>query len=460
MKEEIKVLELDKYELGILINALNEFRNKMIKEGKDTEYVDEVLLRVEAGNGGDGCTAFRREKYISMGGPYGGNGGHGADIIFKVDEGLHTLLDLRYQKTIKAPKGENGRGKNQHGKGASPLIVKVPLGTVVTDMDTGLIIADLSHKNQEEIIAKGGRGGRGNTAFKTQTNTAPDYSENGEEGERRNLKVEVKMLADVGLVGLPSVGKSTIISCVSASKPKIAAYHFTTLTPNLGVVGASEGRSFVMADLPGLIEGASEGEGLGDKFLRHIERTRVIAHVIDMSGFEGRNPYDDYVLINKELEAFNKKLMEKPMIVIANKMDVEGAKENLEEFKKKVDCEIFEVSAVSKTGLDAVVNRLADILDTIPNNPLYDDSQIESHVLYKFKKEEPFIITRDDDGTWVVSGKEVERIFKMTKFSSDEAVTRFAKKLRKMGIDDKLVEMGAETGDCVRILDFYFDFRD
>ena len=423
-------------------------------------FVDEVLLRVEEGNGGDGCTAFRREKYISMGGPYGGNGGHGADIIFKVDEGLHTLLDLRYQKTIKAPKGENGRGKNQHGKGASPLIVKVPLGTVVTDMDTGLIIADLSHKNQEEIIAKGGRGGRGNTAFKTQTNTAPDYSENGEEGERRNLKVEVKMLADVGLVGLPSVGKSTIISCVSASKPKIAAYHFTTLTPNLGVVGASEGRSFVMADLPGLIEGASEGEGLGDKFLRHIERTRVIAHVIDMSGFEGRNPYDDYVLINKELEAFNKKLIEKPMIVIANKMDVEGAKENLEEFKKKVDCEIFEVSAVSKTGLDAVVNRLADILDTIPNNPLYDDSQIESHVLYKFKKEEPFIITRDDDGTWVVSGKEVERIFKMTKFSSDEAVTRFAKKLRKMGIDDKLVEMGAETGDCVRILDFYFDFRD
>ena len=423
-------------------------------------FVDEVLLRVEAGNGGDGCTAFRREKYISMGGPYGGNGGHGADIIFKVDEGLHTLLDLRYQKTIKAPKGENGRGKNQHGKGASPLIVKVPLGTVVTDMDTGLIIADLSHKNQEEIIAKGGRGGRGNTAFKTQTNTAPDYSENGEEGEKKSLKVEVKMLADVGLVGLPSVGKSTIISCVSASKPKIAAYHFTTLTPNLGVVGASNNRSFVMADLPGLIEGASEGEGLGDKFLRHIERTRVIAHVIDMSGFEGRNPYDDYVLINKELEAFNKKLMEKPMIVIANKMDVEGAKENLEEFKKKVDCEIFEVSAVSKTGLDAVVNRLADILDTIPNNPLYDDSQIESHVLYKFKKEEPFIITRDDDGTWVVSGKEVERIFKMTKFSSDEAVTRFAKKLRKMGIDDKLIEMGAETGDSVRILDFYFDFRD
>lgn len=423
-------------------------------------FVDEVLLRVEAGNGGDGCTAFRREKYIEMGGPYGGNGGHGSDIIFKVDEGLHTLLDLRYQKTIKAPKGENGRGKNQHGKGAQPLIVKVPLGTVVTDMDTGLVIADLSHKNQEEVIAKGGRGGRGNTAFKTQTNTAPDYSENGEEGEKKNLKVEVKMLADVGLVGLPSVGKSTIISCISASKPKIAAYHFTTLSPNLGVVAASNNRSFVMADLPGLIEGASEGEGLGDKFLRHIERTRVIAHVIDMSGYEGREPYEDYILINKELEAFNKKLMEKPMIVIANKMDVEGAKENLEKFKEKVSCEIYEVSAVTNKGLEKVVNRLADILDTIPNNPLYDESQIESHVLYKFKKEEPFTITRDDDGTWVISGKEVERIFKMTKFSSDEAVMRFAKKLRRMGIDDKLIELGAETGDMVRILDFYFDFKD
>lgn len=423
-------------------------------------FVDEVLLRVEAGNGGDGCTAFRREKYIEMGGPYGGNGGHGSDIIFKVDEGLHTLLDLRYQKTIKAPKGENGRGKNQHGKGAQPLIVKVPLGTVVTDMDTGLVIADLSHKNQEEVIAKGGRGGRGNTAFKTQTNTAPDYSENGEEGEKKNLKVEVKMLADVGLVGLPSVGKSTIISCISASKPKIAAYHFTTLSPNLGVVAASNNRSFVMADLPGLIEGASEGEGLGDKFLRHIERTRVIAHVIDMSGYEGRDPYEDYILINKELEAFNKKLMEKPMIVIANKMDVEGAKENIEKFKEKVSCEIYEVSAVTNKGLEKVVNRLADILDTIPNNPLYDESQIESHVLYKFKKEDPFTITRDDDGTWVISGKEVERIFKMTKFSSDEAVMRFAKKLRRMGIDDKLIELGAETGDMVRILDFYFDFKD
>ena len=422
-------------------------------------FVDEVELRVEAGNGGDGCTAFRREKYIAMGGPYGGNGGHGSDIIFKVDEGLHTLLDLRYQKIIKGKKGENGRGKNQHGKGAEALIVRVPLGTVVTDLDTGFVIADLSHKNQEEIIAKGGRGGRGNTAFKTQTNTAPDYSENGEEGEKKNLKVEVKMLADVGLVGLPSVGKSTIISCISASHPKIAAYHFTTLSPNLGVTRSSDGRSFVVADLPGLIEGAHEGEGLGDKFLRHIERTKVIAHVVDMSGIEGRNHNEDYLLINKKLEKKKKKLIKKPMIVIANKMDIESAKENLIEFKKKVKCEIFEVSAASNQGLQEVVNRLADILDTIPDNPLYDESQIESHVLYKFKKEEPFTITKEDD-VWVIKGDEVEKIFKMTKFSSDEAAYRFAKKLKRMGIDDKLRELGAESGDQVQILDFFFEYKD
>ena len=423
-------------------------------------FVDEVEIRVEAGNGGDGCTAFRREKFVPMGGPFGGNGGHGSDIIFKVDEGLHTLLDLRYQKLIKGKKGENGRGKNQHGKGAEPIIIKVPQGTVVTDLDTGLIIADLSKKDDQEIIAKGGRGGRGNTAFKTQTNTAPDYSENGEEGERKNLKVEVKMLADVGLVGLPSVGKSTIISMVSRSKPKIAAYHFTTLTPNLGVVKASDGRSFVMADLPGLIEGASEGEGLGDKFLKHIERTKVIAHVIDMSASEARDPYEDYVLINKELEAFNEKLIKKPQIIIANKMDLPNAKEELERFKKKAgDVEIYEVSAATNQGLQQVIDRLADLVDEVPNSPLYEDSQIESHVLYKFKKEEPFTITRDDDGTWAIQGKEVERIFKMTKFSSDEAAYKFAKKLTRMGIDQKLEELGAEEGDQVRILDFYFDYR-
>ena len=426
-------------------------------------FVDEVVIKVIAGKGGDGCTAFRREKYVEMGGPYGGNGGHGGDIIFMVDEGLHTLLDLRYQKTLKAPKGENGKGKNQHGKGALPLIVKVPLGTVITDLDTGFILGDLKEKDSKVVVAKGGRGGRGNTAFKTQTNTAPNFSENGEEGEEKNLKVEVKMLADVGLVGLPSVGKSTIISCVSRSKPKIAAYHFTTLTPNLGVSRSSSGKSFVIADLPGLIEGASKGEGLGDKFLRHIERTKVIAHVIDMAATEGRDPYEDYLLINKELEEFNPKLLKKPQIIIANKMDVDTFSDNLDKFIEKLnnkDIKIFKVSAATNKGLTEVIDALAEILDNIPDAPLFDEDDFESHVLYKFKREEPYTITHDEEDLWTISGKEIEKLFKMTKFSSEEGMLRFTKKLRRMGIDDKLRELGAKEGDQVRILDFYFDYKD
>ena len=422
-------------------------------------FVDEVTIKVEAGKGGDGCTAFRREKYVAYGGPYGGNGGHGADIIFKVDEGLHTLLDLRYQKEIRGPKGENGRGKNQHGKGADPVIVKVPLGTVITDLDTGFILADLKHKNDEVVVAKGGRGGRGNTAFKTQTNTAPNYSENGEEGEKRTLKVEIKLLADVGLVGLPSVGKSTIISMVSKSKPKIAAYHFTTLKPNLGVTRATNGKTFVLADLPGLIEGASKGEGLGDKFLRHIERTRVILHVLDMAGVEGRDPYQDYLLINKELEAFNPKLLERPMVILANKMDIEGAEENLEQFKTKVkDKKIFAISAFNNKGLQEVVDYLSDLLETLKEENLYEDEAFESHVLYKFKEEEPYTIEKEDDHTFVIKGEEIEKIFKRTKFT-DEGIIRFAKKMRKMGVDDKLEELGAVDGDMVKILDFYFEYQ-
>ena len=420
-------------------------------------FIDEVLIKVEAGDGGDGCLAFRREKYVPMGGPFGGNGGHGSNIKFVVDQGLHTLIDLRYMKTIKGKKGENGKGKNQNGAASPDVIIKVPQGTVVTDNDTGLILADLKNKDDEVIVAYGGRGGRGNTAFKTQNNPAPNYAENGEPGEDRTLKVELKLLADVGLVGMPSVGKSTIISCVSKARPKIAAYHFTTLTPNLGVTKTSDGRSFVIADLPGLIEGASNGEGLGDKFLKHIERTRVIAHVIDMSGFEGRDPYDDYVTINKELEAFNPKILEKPQIIIANKMDLESSKNNLETFKKKVNCEIFEVSALTNKGLDDVLTKLADLLDTIPVDSIYDENQFESHVLYKFKKEEPYTITREGD-EWVIRGSEVEKIFRMTKFT-DEGLSRFSKKIRKMGVDEKLEELGAEVGDRVRILDFVFEYK-
>lgn len=421
-------------------------------------FVDEVIIKVKAGNGGDGCTAFRREKYIPDGGPFGGNGGRGANIIFETDLGLRTLLDLRYQKLIKAPKGANGEGKNKNGKGASDVIIKVPLGTTVKDMDTGLIIADLTKKGDSVIVAKGGRGGRGNTAFATATNPAPNFSEHGEPGEEKNLKVELRLLADVGFVGMPSVGKSTILSKISASKPKIAAYHFTTLNPNLGVVKTIDGRTFVAADLPGLIKGASLGEGLGDKFLKHIQRTRVIAHIIDMSGLEGRDPLEDYETINKELKDFDEKLILKPQVVIANKMDLEGAKENLERFKEKYNVPVYEVSAITNKGLDKVLVKIADELDNIKEEPLFSDEAFESHVLYKFKKEQPFTITRDND-IYVVKGKEIEKLFHMTKFT-DEGAIRFARKLRKMGIDDKLLEMGAKYGDKVQIEDLIFEFKE
>ncbi len=421
-------------------------------------FVDEVIVDVKAGNGGDGCTAFRREKYIPMGGPFGGNGGKGADIIFKVDLGLKTLLDLRYKKLIKGNKGANGLGSNKNGKNAENIIIKVPQGTTVTDMDTGLILADLTKENDEVVVAKGGRGGRGNTAFATATNPAPNFSENGEPGEERKLKVELKLLADVGFVGMPSVGKSTLISKISRAKPKIAAYHFTTLSPNLGVVKTKDNRVFVAADLPGLIEGASKGDGLGDQFLKHIERTRVIAHIIDMSAIEGRDPYEDYVKINKELEEFNPKILKKPQIIIANKMDMESAKENLKKFKEKVSDKVYEISAINGDGIPDVLCAIADKLDEEESYPIYEEDQFESHVLYKFKEEKPFEITKENN-IYVVKGEKVEKLLRMTKFT-DEGVRRFSNKLRKMGIDDKLKEMGIKEGDIVRILDFEFEFKE
>lgn len=422
-------------------------------------FVDEVILELQAGDGGNGCMAFRREKYVEMGGPFGGNGGRGSNIKFVVDEGLNTLIDLRYKKVIKGDKGVNGEGKGKHGANAEDVIVRVPAGTVITDLESGLVIADLTDKTDEVVAAYGGRGGRGNIAFATRSNPAPAFAENGEPGEVRKVKVELKLLADVGLVGLPSVGKSTFISKISAAKPKIAAYHFTTLSPNLGVVKTKDNRSFVVADLPGLIEGASLGEGLGDKFLKHIERTRVIAHIIDMSAFEGRNPYEDYITINKELENFNPKILNKPQIVIANKMDMPDSEVNLKTFKEQVkDVEVYPISALTNEGVDKVLMVLADMLDKIEKEPLYEDEKIESHILYKFEREQPFTIHKDGD-TWVILGKEVEKLLRMTRFTTDEAANRFANKLRKMGIDAKLRELGAVDGDTVRILDYEFEYR-
>ena len=420
-------------------------------------FIDEAIIEVVGGNGGNGCLAFRREKYVEMGGPYGGNGGN---VVFQADEGLNTLIDLRYKKKYKADNGAHGEGKGCHGKCAKDLIVKVPVGTVVKEVDSNLILGDLTKHNETCIVAYGGRGGRGNMAFVTRANKAPDFAENGEPGEDKKVKVELKLLADVGLVGMPSVGKSTFISMISAAKPKIAAYHFTTLSPNLGVTRTKDGRSFVVADLPGLIEGASLGEGLGDKFLKHIERTKVIAHVVDMSGIEDRNPYEDFVLINKELENFSKDIMNKPQIVIANKMDVEGAEENLKKFKKKVKVPVYPISAALNQGIDDVLVTLADMLDNLPKTSLYSDDKIESHVLYKFKKEQPFTIYKEDEHTFVVKGDQIEKYYKMTWFVTDEAFRRFSNKLRRMGIDDKLKEMGIMPGDTIKILDYEFEYKE
>lgn len=421
-------------------------------------FIDETNIKVIAGSGGDGCTAFRREKYIAMGGPFGGNGGKGSDIIFKVDTGLHTLIDLRYMKTIKGQKGENGSGKNMDGKNADDIIIKVPQGTVITDYDTNLIIADLKNVNDQVIVAKGGRGGRGNTAFKTLTNKAPNFSENGEPGEEKILKLELKLLADVGLVGLPSVGKSTFLSKVTSAKPKIADYHFTTLTPNLGVVKTKDNRSFIIADLPGLIEGASLGVGLGDKFLRHIERTKVIAHIIDMAALEGRDPYEDFLTINKELGNFSQKLLKKPMIVIANKMDIPSASKNLKAFKEKVKCEVIEISALTSNNLDKALIKLADLVSKTEDTPLYEETEFLSHVLYKFEEEKPFQIEKFNN-EYVITGKKVEKMFKMTNFQSEEGIQRFILKLRKLGIDEELEKMQIQDGEIVKILDYEFEYR-
>ncbi|WP_338470387.1 GTPase ObgE [Niallia sp. XMNu-256] len=426
-------------------------------------FVDQVKIYVKGGDGGNGMVAFRREKYVPKGGPAGGDGGKGADVVFEVEEGLRTLMDFRYQRHFKAPRGEHGMSKNQHGRGAKDMVVKVPPGTVVTDAETGAVIADLTQHGQRSVIARGGRGGRGNSRFATPANPAPELSEHGEPGQERDVVLELKLLADVGLVGFPSVGKSTLLSVVSSAKPKIAEYHFTTLVPNLGMVETEDGRSFVMADLPGLIEGAHSGVGLGHQFLRHIERTRVIVHVIDMAATEGRDPYEDYLTINKELEQYNLRLTERPQIIVANKMDMPDAEENLAEFKNKLteDHPVFPISALTQNGLKKLLFAIADKIEDTPEFPLHaePEEQEAHHVLYKHEaKQQEFEISRGDDGSYILSGDAVEKLFQMTDFSRDESVRRFARQLRGMGVDDALRERGAKDGDIVKLLEFEFEF--
>ena len=434
-------------------------------------FVDQVKIFVKAGKGGDGAVSFRHEKYINMGGPFGGDGGHGGSVVMEVDEGLRTLMDFRYKRHFKATPGGNGATKGMTGKSADDLIIKVPQGTTITDAETGRVIGDLTEQGQRLVVAQGGRGGRGNMRFASSTNPAPEIAENGEPGEELDIALELKVLADVGLVGFPSVGKSTLLSVVTAAKPKVAAYHFTTLVPNLGMVRLEDGRDFVMADLPGLIEGASQGVGLGIQFLRHVERTRVILHMIDMSGIDPEeDPYENYVKINNELAEYDPALLERPQIIVPTKMDMPDAEETLAEFKKKLaadpdvpeDVEIMPISSLTRQGLEPLMQRTADLLDEtpafIPKGMEPDENET---ALYEFTEDRtPFEIDRDEDGTWILYGDEIERLFKRTNTNYTESMMRFARQLRFMGVDEALRDAGARGGDTVQILDCAFEFEE
>lgn len=428
-------------------------------------FVDKAKIYVKGGDGGDGLVAFRREKYVPEGGPAGGDGGKGGDVIFRVDEGLRTLMDFRYQRHFKAQRGEKGRNKSQHGANAENMIVRVPPGTVVIDDDTQEIIADLTRHGQEVVVARGGRGGRGNIRFATPNNPAPELAEHGEEGEERWVVLELKVMADVGLVGFPSVGKSRLLSVVSAAKPKIGAYHFTTITPNLGVVDVGDGRSFVMADLPGLIEGAHEGVGLGHEFLRHVERTRLIVHVVDMAGSEGRDPFDDWQKINDELRLYNADLEKRPQIVAANKMDMPEAEANLEKFRAEVakvrgDLEIMPISSLTRQGIQELLYRVAELLEQIPEAPAIEEvTELAERKIYKLdkKEDEGFTIRRENE-TFVVESAKIERMMKRMQLNSHDAILKLARTLRHMGVDDELRKRGAKDGTLVRIGDFEFEF--
>ena len=423
-------------------------------------FIDHTSLILKAGKGGDGIVSFRREAHVPLGGPFGGDGGDGGSIIFEVDTHKSTLLDLHFLKMIAAENGENGKTKKMHGADGEDKIIKVPLGTIVKDKSDGRIIADLTHPGQQATIARGGKGGRGNFHFKSSRNPAPDFAEKGEEGQQREVDIELKLLADVGLVGFPSVGKSTILSVVSAAKPEIADYPFTTLIPNLGVVRVPDGRSFVMADMPGLIEGASQGKGLGFDFLKHIERTRVLIHVLDMSPASGRDPIEDYEIINNELGTYKFRLLQRPQVIVANKMDEDGAEENLQRFREKYpDAEVFPTCALIAEGLQDVLYRVADLLEVTEAFPLEEEESIG--VLYKYEPEpEPFTIKNLGNGQWLLEGDEINRLFARTDFEDEQQVMQFSIALKRLGVDAALREKGIKEKDSVFINDFVFEFSD
>lgn len=414
-------------------------------------FIDEVTVEVAAGRGGDGKVAFRREKYIEFGGPFGGNGGNGGSIYFVGDEGKNTLLDLTYMRHIKAKPGERGEIKGMHGKNAEDTFIRVPLGTIVYHED-GHKIGEVLNHGEKLLVAKGGRGGRGNMAFATNRNQAPDFAEKGEMGEKFKIKVELQVLADVGLLGYPSVGKSTIISAISNAKAKIAAYHFTTLNPQLGMVRMDED-SFVVADLPGLIENAHLGVGLGIQFLRHVERCRVLVHVVSM---ENEDPYQDYLAINKELALYDEELLNRPQIIVANKMDVEGAEEKLKAFKKHLKKKtIIPISAMNHQNLDMLKYEILNTLKVTPKIEVKVDEKVYT---YNEKKESDFIIKKGDDGIFDITGDKLYRLFTRIDFNNESAVKRFARQLRSLGVDEALKNAGVKHGDTVRIFDYIFEY--
>ena len=420
------------------------------------QFVDKARIVVKAGNGGDGHASFHREKYVQQGGPDGGDGGRGGDLVFFADPQMSTLLDFKYQRFYRAENGEPGKAELSTGKNGKPLVIRVPVGTIVRDVESGAILADMSEANKERIILRGGRGGKGNAKFATATHQAPRFSQPGIKTTEYEVELELKSIADVGLVGLPSVGKSTILSVLTAAKPKIAAYHFTTLSPNLAVA-SRHNRSFVLADIPGLIEGAAEGAGLGHDFLRHIERTRMLVHVVDIAGSEMRDPIEDFQKINDELTKFSPLLGEIPQLVAANKTDLPESEENLAKFKEAYpNVEVFPVSAVTVQGFEALLDRVVQVLDTLPPVLRYEETDLVETSSY----EAGFHIERGDDGVFDVTGGDVEKLLDSTDPDDDLSMRRFQQMLVKNGIIAALREMGAKDGDSIRLGEWEFDFVD
>ena len=441
------IIEKGEYEY-LKINI--SYKNKM--------FTDYAKIIIKSGNGGDGAVTFRREKYVAAGGPDGGDGGKGGSIYFRVDPNANTWVDFRYTQKFKAENGENGSGSNKYGKAGEDLYIDVPIGTIIKDAETGKVVADLSEEGQEELVLKGGRGGKGNSHFATATRQVPRFAQAGEDGEEKEVILELKLLADVGLLGFPNVGKSTFLSRVTDAKPKIANYHFTTIEPNLGVVKAKNGESFVIADIPGIIEGASEGVGLGIQFLRHVERTRLLLHVIDVSGIEGRNPVEDYYTINKELKEYSEKLATRKQILVANKLDImqddTGLKE-LEELAKKEGLELFKISGVTGEGIEKLLNRVTEVLKTLPKEEIVN---VEDKVVYTLEDDEDQFTVRKDGDTYIVEGKAVNRLMGRINVDDNESMYYFQKKLKELGIEAELKKQGICEGDYVKMLNWTFEW--